>query len=93
MEAHVTDQAELRQLARVAMRDYPSDQDGHPYPSDQDGHPSWIGALAALPMPATTTFHAFDRLVHDGLVAWTAGGWRITEVGRRALKRVGVLPP
>ncbi len=65
---------ELRALARVAMRDYPGDRG--------EAAPSWIVSLSMLPVP---NFHAIDRLTHDGLVVWN-DGWRLTEVGWRALE-------
>jgi hypothetical protein len=64
---------ELRELAHVAMRDYPV--------TETLGIPSWIGDLASLPPPS---FHALDRLMHDGLIRWS-DGWRLTEVGWKAL--------
>jgi hypothetical protein len=48
----------------------------------EDRAPSWVADLALLPEP---NFHAIDHLVHEGLVAWRATGWRITEAGWLAL--------
>jgi hypothetical protein len=60
---------ELRELARVAMRHYPG--------ARGDCVPSWICDLAILPV---LSFHAIDRLMHDGLVTWR-NGWWLTEIG------------
>ena len=48
----------------------------------EDRAPPWVADLALLPEP---NFHAFDHLVHEGLVAWRTTGWRITEAGWLAL--------
>lgn len=70
---------EKRALARTAMmRHYPDDR-GDPVPS-------WIGDLAHGPDP---DFHAYDRLMYGGLIAWN-NGWRLTEAGWQELNAAKV---
>lgn len=74
----VLSESELRELARWALHDYPGDRGDCP--------PSWISDLAQLPAP---NFHAFDRLMQDGLIAMSRSGWRLTDRGRFALDVAG----
>jgi hypothetical protein len=62
---------DLRALAQTAVRS----------PRSPDRLPPWIGDLAALPPPS---FHALDRVMHAGLIAWD-DGWHVTDAGWRTL--------
>ena len=64
---------EKRALARTAMHAYPGDRD--------EPVPAWIGDLADGPTP---DFHVYDRLMHQGYIAWN-NGWRLTGTGWQAL--------
>jgi hypothetical protein len=62
---------DLRVLAQTAFRS----------PRSPLCVPQWIGDLALLPAPS---FHAHDRVMHAGLIAWD-NGWHLTEAGWKAI--------
>lgn len=82
----VLSESELRELARWALYDYPGDRGDCPPSWISDLAQLWISDLAQLPAP---NFHAFDRLMQDGLIAMSRSGWRLTDRGRFALDVAG----
>jgi len=64
---------DLRVLARIAMmRECPGERD----------FPQWIADLVTS---GPVSSHAHDRVMHAGLIVWS-DGWRLTEVGWKALE-------
>lgn len=62
---------DLRALAQTAFRS----------PRSPERLPQWLSDLALLPTPI---FHAHDRIMHAGLIAFD-DGWHLTEAGWKAL--------